>query len=89
MTRGSYAVEKMSYRRSNCPQANDSGIVSFDRHDAALCETAARNAPNAKIRADFSKMVCVWQEFAAEHEKALAEGSDVNVQRNHLLKDWM
>lgn len=64
-------------------------IVSFYRHYATLCETAARNAPNAKMRADLSKMVRVWQEFAAEHEKTVREGNDIKVQRNHLLKGWM
>lgn len=63
--------------------------VSFYRHYASRCEVAARNAPNERMRAELSKMVYVWREFAAEHEQALREGRDINVCYNPSLKGWM
>ena len=63
--------------------------MSFYRHYASRCEAAARNAPNGKMRAELSKMVHVWREFAVEHEQMLREGRELNVCRNHALKGWM
>lgn len=65
------------------------GIVSIYRHYANRCELAARNAPNEKMRAELSKMVPVWHEFASEHERRVREGRDIQVRRNPLLKGWM
>lgn len=65
------------------------GIVSFYRHYASRCKGAARHAPNEKMRAELSKMVHVWREFAAEHEQMLLEGRDLDVRRNQFLKGWM
>lgn len=70
-------------------KATSAGIVSFYRHYARRCEAAARNAPNDKMRAELSKMVHVWREFAAEHEQMAREGRDLGLRCNHPLKGWM
>lgn len=88
-TCGSYTVkERLAETAAPTPTAS-SGIVSFYRHYASQCEIAARNAPNEKMRAELSKMVPVWREFAAEHERMMREGRELNVHRNHPLKGWM
>ncbi|HEY6291642.1 MAG TPA: hypothetical protein VI455_08790 [Terriglobia bacterium] len=69
-------------------RANPLNIISFYRQYARRCEAAARNAPNEQIRAEHSKMVHVWREFAAEHERMVHEGSDFARLLNQSLKDW-
>jgi hypothetical protein len=69
--------------------ATSERVVSFYRRYASQCATAALNAPNHKMRAELSKMVHVWREFAAEHEQMLREGRDLNLCHNHRLKGWM
>jgi hypothetical protein len=64
-------------------------IVSFYHHYASRCEMAARNAPNEKMRAELSKMVHVWREFATEHEQMVRKGRDPKVRRHPSLKGWM
>lgn len=69
--------------------ASSLNVISFYRHQAGRCETAARNAPNEKMRAELSRMVHIWREFAAEHERMLREGRDLNVRLNQSVKGWM
>lgn len=69
--------------------ASSVNVISFYRHHAYRCETAARNATNGEKRAQLSKMVHVWREFAAEHERIVGEGSDFNVRLYRSVKGWM
>ena len=69
--------------------ATSRNILSFYRHHAQRCETAARNARNEKMRAELSKMAHVWREFAAEHERTLGEGDEFNARLDQSLKGWM
>jgi hypothetical protein len=69
--------------------ATSLNVISFYRHHVCRYETAARHAPNEKLRAQLSKMVHVWREFAAEHERMVSKGSDFNVRLYRSLKGWM
>lgn len=69
--------------------AGSVNVISFYRHHAYRCETAARKAANDDKRAQLSKMVHVWREFAAEHERTVREGSDFNVRLYRTVKGWM
>jgi len=90
MYRGVASVKKHHEAEATAPTpVAPTGIVSFYRHCARRCETAARNAPNQKTRAELSRMISVWHELAAEHEQLLREGRNLDFRDNHSLKGWM
>ena len=74
---------------SSSEPAISAEFVSFYRHCVRQCESAAQNAQNEQMRSELSRMVDVWREFAAEHERMLRQGKNFDVRRNHALKGWM
>ena len=63
------------------------GLLSYYRHYARMCQIAAQKSPTKKQRDELQKMVRVWREFAARHERMIRAGR-IDA-RNRHIPDWM
>lgn len=64
-------------------------LLSYYRHYAWTCNIAAQKSPTKKQRDELRKMVRVWREFAAQHEKMIRAGAGQIDARNRHIPDWI
>jgi len=67
-------VKTLRKQTSETPAlSSEANVLSYYRLHARQCQLAARNAPNQKQRSALQKMVPVWSDFAAQHERMIRE----------------